>query len=195
MLTIDLLRHGALEGGTRYRGQCDDRLTTEGRHSMDQVWSRIADQVEMIVCSPLQRCRLPAGEWAKTHNISLQVDARLEELHYGEWEGKTMTEISSTHQEMLQQWRRDPSGMTPPGGEAMDNFYQRLGNFWQQLCCEHEGKHLLLVGHSGVNRTLLAIALQTSLATSRKMQMPYACWSRVQCVDDDVLLAFHNRQP
>ena len=195
MLTIDLLRHGALEGGTRYRGRCDDPLTDAGRRRMDRVWEEISDQVEAIFCSPLRRCRLPAEAWAKERGIPLRVDARLEELHYGEWEGKTMAEIAVTHGAMLQQWRANPHGLTPPGGEPMDNFYQRLSDFWQDLCSTQTGTHLLVVGHSGVNRTLVAIALQTSLATSRKMEMPYGCWSRLTQRGDAVQLAFHNRQP
>jgi len=42
MLTVDLLRHGALQGGTRYRGRCDDLLTEDGRRSMEQVWDAVA---------------------------------------------------------------------------------------------------------------------------------------------------------
>ncbi|RMH52994.1 MAG: histidine phosphatase family protein [Zetaproteobacteria bacterium] len=194
MLTIDLLRHGALCGGTRYRGRCDDALTDEGRAAMDAVWHAVADSVERIITSPLKRCRIPATDWAKAARIPLRIDPRLEELHYGEWEGKTMAEIAATHGAMLQQWRRDPSGMAPPGGEAMENFYQRLSDFWRQLL-EKERGHVLIVGHSGVNRTLLAIALETSLATSRRMHLPYACWSRLRLRDGEVQLLFHNRRP
>jgi len=194
LLTIDLLRHGALCGGTRYRGRCDDDLTAEGRAAMDAVWRRISDSVERIIASPLKRCRIPAADWAGERRIPLQIDSRLEELHYGDWEGKTMEEISATHGAMLRQWRLDPAGMTPPGGEAMENFYQRLSAFWRQLLAEESG-HLLIVGHSGVNRTLLAIALETSLATSRRMQLPYACWSRLCCHGGEVQLQFHNRRP
>ncbi len=193
-LTVDLLRHGALRGGTRYRGRCDDPLTEEGRAAMDAVWRRIVDSVRLIVSSPLQRCRQPAEAWARRHGIPLRIDPRLEELHYGDWEGKTMAEISATHGAMLRQWRRDPEGMTPPGGEPMENFYQRLADFWREISAEEVG-HLLVVGHSGVNRTLLAIALQSSLATSRRMQLPYACWSRLHCEEGEAQLAFHNRQP
>ncbi|MDX8412578.1 MAG: histidine phosphatase family protein [Mariprofundales bacterium] len=195
MLTIDLLRHGALEGGTRYRGRCDDPLTAEGRHSMDQVWAKIGDQVSLIICSPLQRCRQPATAWAQSRAIPLQVDSRLQELHYGKWEGKTITEIAMTDSDMLKQWRHDPTGMTPPGGEMMEHFHQRISEFWYQLIDEHEDERLLLIGHSGVNRTLLAIALQTPLATSRKLAMPYSCWSQLKYIGDTAQLAFHNRQP
>jgi len=195
MLTIDLLRHGALEGGTRYRGHCDDQLTADGRRSMDQVWAKIGDHIDHIICSPLQRCRLPATAWAQSHAIPLQVEPRLQEIHYGKWEGKTMPQIAMTDAAMLKQWRRDPTGMQPPGGEAMDHFQQRLSGFWQQLMATYQGERLLLVGHSGVNRTLLAIALHTTVASSRKIAMPYACWSQLQHVDGITQLAFHNRQP
>ncbi|MDQ6965042.1 MAG: histidine phosphatase family protein [Mariprofundales bacterium] len=195
MLTIDLLRHGELEGGNRYRGRCDDQLTAEGRHAIDRVWHKIGDQVDRVICSPLQRCRLPAAEWAEASNSPLQVDQRLQELHYGAWEGKTMAEIALTHHDLLKQWRCDPTGMTPPEGESMERFEQRLREFWQQLINSSDNMRVLLLGHSGVNRTLLAIALQTTLASSRRLVMPYACWSQIQYINGSAQLAFHNRQP
>jgi len=195
MLTIDLLRHGELEGGTRYRGHGDALLTDTGAARMDAVWAQLVKSVDAIISSPLRRCRLPAERWSASSNLPLRIDSRLKELHYGDWEGKTISQINQTHQKTLQQWRQNPAGMTPPGGESMDSFYQRLSAFWQQLCTESSEKHLLIVGHSGVNRTLLAIALQTSLATSRRMQLPYGCWSRMEYHQGELQLAFHNRQP
>ncbi|MDQ6951108.1 MAG: histidine phosphatase family protein [Mariprofundales bacterium] len=195
MLTIDLLRHGELHGGTKYRGHSDDPLTPKGEAQMDAVWSKLANTVEIILCSPLRRCRQPAEKWAQQCAIPLQIEPRLKELHYGAWEGKTIQQISQTHGDMLRQWRHDPRGMTPPEGESMDDFHLRLRTFWLQLCEEQAGRHVLIVGHSGINRTLLAIALGASLATSRRMQLPYGCWSRVERSQGEVQLAFHNRQP
>jgi len=55
MLTVDLLRHGALEGGIKYRGTVDDPLTFEGRQAMDQVWQQLAKDMDYIITSPLSR--------------------------------------------------------------------------------------------------------------------------------------------
>ena len=57
---MDLLRHGALEGGVKYRGSVDDPLTSEGRQQMNTVWSRLDGGIDLIISSPLCRCAEPA---------------------------------------------------------------------------------------------------------------------------------------
>ena len=86
--TIDLIRHGEPVGGSKYRGQTDDPLSEKGWAQMraalvgHQPW-------EVVVTSPLVRCRAFAEELAARLALPLEVDARLMEIGFGEWEGRT----------------------------------------------------------------------------------------------------------
>lgn len=194
MLMIDMLRHGDLQGGVRYRGVIDDPLTCQGRERMDAVWQELVGQVDLIVCSPLSRCSMPAHEWAQQAGVACLEDERLRELHYGAWEGKTAEEISRQWPGQLKRWRRDPTGMCPPGGEAPESLRQRVMNWWEDACASWQGRRILVVAHSGSLRMLLAIVLGGNLSMTRRVDMPYACWSRA-CVDrlGRSWLVFHNR--
>ena len=193
MLTMDILRHGALEGGIKYRGQVDDPLTADGRLSMEKVWSQIGDDIDLIVTSPLRRCAEPAKSWADAAGIHCTIESRVSEIHYGEWEGKTMAEIQAAYPGLLEQWRNDPTGMRPPAGESPEEHRARLDAWWQEICAEYDGQHLLLVTHSGSMRMLLAAMLHAPIASSRHFAMPYSCWSRITHEQGDSQLLFHNR--
>jgi len=193
MLTVDLLRHGALEGGIKYRGRTDDPLTAQGRADMDAVWQQLAAVVEVIVTSPLSRCAEPATDWAEQAGIPCIIEPRLAEMHYGAWEGKTIEEIRAAFPGMLDQWRRDPTGMRAPGGESPEELRDRLQTWLIEIRKTCQGKHLLIVSHSGSLRMLIALALNAPIASTRHLDMPYACWSRLSCSNHGTNLAFHHR--
>ena len=194
MLTADLLRHGELEGGIKYRGQTDDPLTAAGRKAMDRVWTAIRDEVDLVVSSPLLRCAGPARDWAKAAGIPFETEMRMAELHYGEWEGMTKEDIEAKYPGMLARWRSNPAGMQPPGGESMAALQKRVAGFWEDVTAHHDGKHLLIVAHSGSLRMLIAHVLGAPLASTRRVQMPYGCWSRISHRDGVSRLEFHNCQ-
>jgi len=191
MLTIDLLRHGALEGGVKYRGSVDDALTEQGRQQMNKVWQAVCDDVSMIISSPLSRCAIPAQAWAAASDIPCVLDKRVQELFYGDWEGKTAGEIHVAHPHMLETWRKDPTNMCPPQGESMLNFSARIQGFLSSLEDTYQNEHILLVAHSGTIRMLIAHALQAPIVSTRHLAMPYACWSRLKLEQGAISLVFH----
>jgi len=192
MLIADLLRHGELEGGVKYRGTVDDPLTEAGRFAMDGVWTKLQGKVDLIVASPLTRCAEPAKEWATQAGIDCLIDERVVEMRYGAWEGKTSTEIRAEFPGMLERWRADPTGQRPPGGESPEELRARLTDWWQEARELHEGKRMLVVAHSGSLRMLLAIALGAPISTTRQIDMPYACWSRIAANERHSWLMHHN---
>ncbi len=179
MLTLDLLRHGALEGGVKYRGTVDDPLTPDGRAAMDQVWQQLRRDVDLIIASPLSRCAEPVRAWAAEAGIECRVDARLAEMAYGAWEGKTVAEIRRRWPGMLDQWRADPTGMRPPGGESPEELRERLHDWWTDARTQFDDAHLLIVAHSGSLRMLIALLLEQPIAYTRSLDMPYACHYRI----------------
>ena len=192
MPIVDILRHGALAGGVRYRGRVDDPLTDEGRAQMARVWERVRDEVEVIVCSPLSRCREPAQGWARERGLPLVVEERLVELAYGAWEGKTAQEIEAEDGALFRRWRENPAGLRPPGGEAPEELWARVADWWREFRESGAGR-ALVVTHSGPLRVLASLVLGGDLATTRRLHVPYACWSRIGGDAHASWLVFHNR--
>jgi len=194
LITIDLLRHGELEGGVKYRGQIDDPLTRAGRADMNRVWQQLEGHVDLIISSPMSRCLQPATEWAKSSGVECLADPRIAEMHYGEWEGLTSDEIKARYPGVLEQWRADPESVVVPGGESIHQLKKRIAEFWTDICEKHDRRDLLVVAHSGSIRMLIAHALSAPIVSTRHMQMPYSCWSRVSSHNGSNQLLFHNRE-
>jgi len=191
-LIVDILRHGALQGGVKYRGHVEGVLTQEGRQQMDAVWEQLKEEVDVVVASPLQRCALPAQAWASEQGIPCLLDERIKEMYYGAWEDKTHAEIESEFPGMLAAWRQDPTGMQPPGGgESPETLRHRVADFWQDMKQQYAHQHLLVVGHSGSLRMLVTHIEQRPIAHTRAIHMPYASWKRL-VVDGGAVDAFRD---
>jgi len=191
-MQVDLLRHGALEGGIKYRGTVDDPLTADGRAVMDRIWAKLAGDVDRIIASPLSRCAVPARDWAAQASVPLAIDPRLAEMRYGVWEGLTGDEIRARYPGMLERWRANPEGMCIPEAETVAELRARVAAFWAELCAGADDERILLVAHSGSLRMLIAEALGAPIITTRRLAMPYGCWSHIAVHQDQASLVFHN---
>ncbi|MBF0282099.1 MAG: histidine phosphatase family protein [Zetaproteobacteria bacterium] len=191
-MLIDLLRHGELQGGVKYRGHHDDDLTEKGRLQMAQVWQEIKGEIDAIYTSPLNRCCTMAMQWSHDAAIPCHIDTRIAEIYYGAWEGLTLAEIEQRDPLLIEQWRNNPQGLTPPDGESMSAFEQRVRSFWLEIQQYHDaGERLLVVAHSGTNRMLLALALGGGVSLTRHLAMPYACHSQLYVNGKAHGLMFH----
>jgi alpha-ribazole phosphatase len=155
ILRLDLLRHGETEQGGGLRGSLDDALTASGWAQMRAAVAE-AGPWQRIVSSPLQRCARFSEELAAQRGLPLHVDANLQELHFGDWEGRSAAQIMETDADGLAAFWNDPYAFTPPNGEPVAAFADRVLTAVQRLHREFAGERVLLVSHGGVMRLLLA---------------------------------------
>jgi len=173
---LHLLRHGETEQGGGLRGSLDDALTEAGWAQLraavqaDEYW-------DALVSSPLQRCARFAEELAAARSLPLQFEPGLQELHFGEWEGRTAAQLMETNADDLGRFWADPYGFTPPGGEPLPAFETRVLDALQRLYAEYREQQLLVVTHGGVMRLLLARA--RSLPREKLLQVSVAHGQRV----------------
>jgi alpha-ribazole phosphatase len=173
MSFIGLLRHGETETGKVYRGWTDDPLTATGWQQMRESTTRLT-QWDLIVSSPLQRCACFARQFAETHAIPYQKDARLKEIDFGQWEGCSAKEIMATSPTALQNFWRDPIAHPPPGGESLDQFQSRVIETWEKLSIDFAQQKMLLVTHGGVIRVLLSHLQNTDLNRLFEIEVKHA---------------------
>lgn len=177
-LLVDLMRHGEPLGGQRYRGQLDDPLSEKGWQQMRQVTDKVQPW-QRIISSPLVRCADFAKELGKNHSIPVQYDPQFMEIGFGDWEGKTAMELETHHKSAFYAFYDDPINHTPANAEPLLAFQQRILQAWTDLLHNQDDKHILLVAHAGVIRVILAEILRMPLQAMFRIQVPYACLSRV----------------
>lgn len=95
--------------------------------------------------SPLQRCR----QLAEQLHAQPIIDARLAEMHFGDWEGRRWDDIPR-HE--LDAWAADVVGYAPPGGESPRQLQERA----RQAIAGINAPEAVVVTHAGVIRALLA---------------------------------------
>ena len=177
--TVDLLRHGEPEGGVRYRGSLDDPLSERG-------WAQLRAAVggyrpwNVIVSSPLRRCAAFAQALAGEHGLALEIEPRLREINFGEWEGRTVAEIMAATPEALSRFWRDPVAYPPPGGEPLGDYAALIAAAWYDLLERHSGRQVLVIGHGGMIRLVLRQVLDIPLKRIWRLEVPYATLSRVR---------------
>lgn len=156
-LHLDLLRHGETELGGGLRGSLDDALTAKG-------WAQMRAAVvaqgpwDRVVSSPLQRCARFADELGTQLAVLVSLEKDLQELHFGAWEGQSAAALMETDAEALGLFWADPYSFTPPQGEAVSDFSDRVLGAVARLHQAYAGERVLLVSHGGVMRLLLARA-------------------------------------
>lgn len=152
-MLIGLLRHGEVEGGSRFRGHTDDALTSVGLQQMRAATA--GGHWDRVISSPLARCAAFANVFARQHSMPLTFDARLKEIHFGAWEGRTAAELMQTDADALARFWAHPFDDPPPGGEPPTQFQARVLDAWKDIVAGHTGQRVLVVTHGGVIRMLL----------------------------------------
>jgi broad specificity phosphatase PhoE len=176
VLTLVLTRHGLTTRSDpeQHLGQkIDVPLSDEGRRQAIALAERLAPiAFERIVSSPLLRARQTAEAIAEVPCVTprppIELDPRLREMDYGEWEGLTYEAIEARAGEARRRWERDPANLPYPGGESGNDVAIRARSFLLDLLTQDdeqpEGdvqkeRPVLAVGHSSLNRVLLCVAL------------------------------------
>ncbi len=176
MLTLLLTRHGHTDQSEpdRYIGQhLAASLTDRGRRDVQALAERLAGvPIDRIVSSPLGRAVDTARILAAGRDAALETDARLAEMDYAAWEGQTVEQIARSLPDEFELYERNPATHHVGGGESGAEVAARVGSLIDDLLAWSDAatgdRTCLLVGHTSVNRALLAVVMGVPLADYRR---------------------------
>jgi alpha-ribazole phosphatase len=202
-MDIYLIRHTqtATDPGLCY-GQSDIALADSFSDEMASLHDKLPefDDDCKVFSSPLTRCL----QLAETFSDTVTTDARLQELDFGEWEGKRFDDIDAA---VLQHWTDNFVTAAPPNGENFEDLYQRAGSFWQDLLASATApcvalppasmqstgpKQVLVITHAGIIRALLARALNLPLANSFQLRIDSGSVHKLRQADDYLYIEYIN---
>ncbi len=170
-MALTLLRHTitAAPTGTVY-GQLDVELAASAAEDLELAVSNLAIQPDLIISSPLQRCLKLATFLSEKINIPVETDARLMELHFGEWEGKRWDDLAGP---ALDFWMQHYVTVAPPGGESYQDLANRVKEALDFYVNVAENQEVVWVTHLGVARAVKAITGEFSLENSFGWKLPF----------------------
>jgi broad specificity phosphatase PhoE len=165
VLSLYLLRHGETEFShhDRFCGRIDAPLTADGRE-MATLFAAAYGNLSWsaIVTSTRARAIDSAAPLAALTGIDACADGRLDEMHYGAWQGMTKDEAAAHDREYFARWQRDPS-IGPPMGESPRDVAARAAAAIEDLRARHPEGNLLIVSHKALLRILLCALFDTEL--------------------------------
>jgi alpha-ribazole phosphatase len=143
----------------RFQGHAAAPLNERGRAQAAWLRERLANEaLQAIIASDLPRAWQTAEIITAAHDLRIETEPRLRELHFGEWEGLTYAEVRDRQAQALADWHNVSLPASPPGGETLASLAQRLQAFLHDLR-EHREESVLLVAHRGCLRVLLCLLL------------------------------------
>lgn len=149
MTRILLVRHGETQWNReeRFIGRTDIPLNSVGRRQGLAIAERLRTvKLEAIYSSDLQRAYETAGFIANYHDLKVQVDSRLREIDYEEWEGLTRDEIERRHRAHVPSIEEEPR-VQFPSGAALESCRRDTRVLLDTILSNDIDRTVALVGH------------------------------------------------
>ena len=200
------IRHGETPWNTqnRIQGHIDIELNAKGlmqAHLVARAFKQIrADSAEdsqladlfnthAIYSSDLNRAYCTAQAISKTLALPITKDHRLRERHFGDFEGKTWSEIDEHSPEVARKWReRDPQWRPGEGSESLFDLEARVKGVVNDLASQHLGKQIVIVSHGGVMDILYRWATGQDIQAPRTWAIENAVINRLLWTPDHLTL-------
>lgn len=165
-MEVYLIRHTTplISPGLIY-GRTEVPLVDSFQTEADEIKSKLPTTFDAVYSSPSRRCTLLTEQLVP----NFQIDNRLCEFNFGEWEGKTWDTID---QQESAAWMQDFVYVSTPNGESMLKMNERVMAFWTDLC-QKTYKTVAVVTHGGVIRLLMAADQQLPLASAFTIKVDY----------------------
>lgn len=200
-MKLHLIRHTSLNipSGICY-GQSDVDVSENFQTELDKLKQKLTHiAFDAVYASPLQRCTKLAYalhlsgskcQDGTQNQTELQLDDRLKELHFGDWEMQAWDAIP---REIFDVWANDYAHLSPPNGESFSQLHQRAKSFVKDVGGHLHGKNIAVVTHGGVIRAMLADALNMPLKGLFRMAIDHASVTQISFDDVVPRILFVNR--
>jgi len=195
--TILLVRHGDVPGisPARFRGRIDFELTERGiaEARMTADWIARHRPAGKIYTSPLKRCRATAAAIAERCHVSPEVISDLQDLNYGEWQGRTHAEVAQAWPELYACWHRLPQLMRIPAGESLQELESRLADALRLILHRQDSKIVVVVCHESGIRALLLQLLDLPASSYHTLAQDTCAINEICCAGDRPIIKTLNQ--
>lgn len=145
-----LVRHAAHDNlGRVLTGRSSGfELSQEGREQARSLALELSGQFDLVCSSPQTRARETAEILAGSAGVPLEISEALDEIDFGEWSGKTFTELETAA--AWQRWNEARHLARTPAGETIADVAKRVLGLMEELRQQHPGAVIALVSHADV---------------------------------------------
>jgi alpha-ribazole phosphatase len=151
-MRLYLIRHGRpdVAPGVCY-GSTDLAVSQQEHARVAAALAPLLPQQATVFSSTLRRCSELAIQLAASLRSGNVIhDARLAEMHFGDWEMRAWEEIPRAQ---IDAWAADVTAYRPGDGESVLQVAQRVLSFHEELLSQH-CENAIVVCHAGTIRLL-----------------------------------------
>lgn len=145
---IYLTRHGQTDWNVQKKvmGRCDEPLNETGLKQAEETRDNLMNtKIDIILCSPLQRAKQTAEIINDVRNIPIIYDDRLIERDFGEFEGMQTKDFDFDG--YWDYYKNEKYNQA----ENIQNFFERIYNFLNDIIEKYQDMNVLIVAHGGVS--------------------------------------------
>jgi broad specificity phosphatase PhoE len=150
-----MVRHASTRATRSAAFPADESLDERGLAAAALLAAAVPRRAR-VIASPSRRC----VETAEAAGRSCDTDALLAECDFGDWCGRTLSEINETDSDAVRDWMTSADA-APHGGESLRVFYKRVAG-WLDGQAGDDGQ-VIAVTHAGVVRAAVIRALGAPL--------------------------------
>ena len=172
-----LVRHGQTDWNIqrRYQGHKDIPLNAAGREQARDLAAGLnGASFAAVYSSDLSRAMETAAILTENHPMTIITDLRLREIAMGDWEGRTLAEVSSEQPGNDGRLAYTEVHSRAPGGESLAEVAARVRAFADEIAAKHPGQVVLIVSHGLSLAALRCLAVGLPLAEARDI-VPENC--------------------
>ena len=194
VMSVFLVRHAEPEGpgGRRFLGQADPPLGAGGEAQAKRLAERLLAMTagagfDSVYSSDLRRSVCTAEILAGPRGPEVRAEPWLREIDVGLWEGLTREEASELYPTEHGRREEDVVGEPFPEGESFTDLRARVVPAFLDLLARSRAagnRHVLVVGHKGVNRVILAHFLGLPLEEIFSIVQDYCAITELQVSGD-----------
>lgn len=158
-LHLHLLRHGQTPF-SRDNVFCgaglDPELTPDGL-TMARTFAAAYKSTtwNAIYASPLRRTVATAQPLCDATGLKMELRDDLKEIHYGQWEGKSVETVNRENHDDYIRWSADPAWNAPTGGEPAVAIAHRSLSVIEEIRQRFNDGRVLVVSHKATIRIIL----------------------------------------
>ncbi len=157
-------------------------LNVKGQSQADAMGQLFTDvTIDRVICSGLARTRETARRVMGERDLSIEVDAGLEEIRPAIRDGtgnlNLIEDIAFSH------WRATDKGSQFLGGELYADFYVRISATFEAILADPDWQNLAIFAHGGTNAAILGWATGLGLSAFGVIDQATCC---LNVIDFDI---------
>lgn len=168
MTVFYFIRHGQTLGNTQgiSQGTINTEIAYLNDHGKQQA-QKLHDHFDInfadrIIASPLVRTQQTAEIVNQTANLPIELDDRIKEISYGDWDGTKKSELKQQFPDLFSPISDDvvPEYYKTAHGESFLDVETRVSDFMLDMAAKYPDEKIIVVSHGFTIKSAVVNALQ-----------------------------------